>query len=459
MAMTRSTEENIARVRDESEYVDKVGKRIKTVQTKIDELEHSLPGIVSGFENQNAVRLTEVEKRLFAQVEERVGSLQTRVDGAGTRVQEFSEEVARLQSETDEQSVAARRGLEELHQQLALSARDELADMVGSAREDLEENREQVEAFRHETELRFESIRSDAASQIDELRVDLDALVQTAAERLEGLAREGRSLETDSLQALTGYIEERTGEVRASLEAQLASMATEAETLTGDALERVGADIDRRIEEHREQLNSDILSMRERFGAMRSELDEWMEKNRQAAEELEEQVETLQSENRIREEERSRIIEQRSAEAAELLDNHRSDLDARMKRLEETVEHSLGELQGRIEADAAAAGGRIDRHQEKMKQALASLEQRFESDVAAMQSLGSEADRQMEELTQRLSAEASELGDRLDRVTGDLAPISTGRPVRRSSAFSAISKQDWRTTRRHSATGSPRLRR
>lgn len=420
MAMTRSTEENIARVRDESEYVDKVGKRIKTVQTKIDELEHSLPGIVSGFENQNAVRLTEVEKRLFAQVEERVGALQTRVDGAGTRVQEFSEEVARLQSETDEQSVAARRGLEELHQQLALSARDELADMVGSAREDLEENREQVESFRHETELQFESIRADAASQIDELRVELDDLVRTAAERLEGLAREGRTLETESLQGLTGYIQEKTGEVRTALEAQLADVAAQASSLTGDALERVGADIDQRIEEHRERLNGEILSLRERFGAMRSELDEWMEKNRQAAEELEEQVETLQAENRIREEERTRIIEQRSAEAAELLDNHRSDLDGRMKRLEEAVDHSLGELQGRLEADSAASRSRIDRHQEKMKAALTALEQRFESDVAAMQALGSEADRQMEDLTQRLSTETAELGERLDRVTGDL---------------------------------------
>ncbi|HKK49513.1 MAG TPA: hypothetical protein VJ932_10480, partial [Alkalispirochaeta sp.] len=89
MNLTQRTEENISRVRDESEYVDKVGKRIKATQAKIDELEQALPGIVAGFEKQNADRLSQVETSLFEKVQERVGALQDRVDGAGSRVQEF----------------------------------------------------------------------------------------------------------------------------------------------------------------------------------------------------------------------------------------------------------------------------------------------------------------------------------------------------------------------------------
>ncbi|MFP4152025.1 MAG: SpiroCoCo family coiled-coil protein, partial [Alkalispirochaeta sp.] len=105
--MTQRTEENIERVRDESEYVDKVGKRIKATQGKIEELERSLPGIVSGFEKQNDERLAELETRVLASTEKRVAELSGRIDGAGTRVQEFQEEVVRLQGETEERAVAS----------------------------------------------------------------------------------------------------------------------------------------------------------------------------------------------------------------------------------------------------------------------------------------------------------------------------------------------------------------
>ncbi len=79
--MTRRTEENIGRVRDESEYVDKVGKRIRATQGKIEELERSLPGIVSGFEKQNEERLADLEERMFASGEQRIATLTGRVDG------------------------------------------------------------------------------------------------------------------------------------------------------------------------------------------------------------------------------------------------------------------------------------------------------------------------------------------------------------------------------------------
>ncbi len=420
MNLTQRTEENISRVRDESEYVDKVGKRIKATQAKIDELEQSLPGIVAGFEKQNADRLSQVERSLFEKVQERVGALQERVDGAGSRVQEFSEEVARLQSETDEQSRDARTALETLHEQLSASAREESADLVRGAREELEENREQVEEFRRETELRFE-----------ELRDDVQQVFQEVQERLDSLGDQGRNLETEALAALRQYIDSQTDTIRDELTAQLGEVRTEAADLAGSALETVHADVQRQVGEHRAELEQSIRELesssrndqdqiRDRFSTLRQEVDEWMEKNRQTATELEEQVEALQAENRAREEERTHLIEQRSAETAELLENHRSDLESRMRRLEESLTATLEELQSRLERDVENAGAQVESHRHQIDEEFSALRQRFEQDVADMQRIGSSTTTQIEELQARLSRDMESLGERISTMTDDL---------------------------------------
>ncbi|MEX2444362.1 MAG: hypothetical protein WD492_12195 [Alkalispirochaeta sp.] len=420
MNLTQRTEENISRVRDESEYVDKVGKRIKATQAKIEELEQSLPGIVAGFEKQNADRLSEVERSLFEKVQERVGALQERVDGAGSRVQEFSEEVARLQSETDEQSRDARAALETLHEQLTASAREESGDLIRGAREELEENREQVEEFRRETELRFEELRQDVQHVFEDVQGRLDAL-----------GAQGRNLETEALTALRRYIDTETEAVRGGLTEQLDEVKSEAGQLVGDALEYVHEDVQRKVSEHRAELEQSITELasstrndqdaiRQRFTSLRQEVDEWMEKNRQTAAELEEQVEALQAENRTREEERTRLIEQRSAETAEFLENHRSDLDGRMRRLEESLTAALGELQSRLESDVADAGNRVETHQQRMTEEFSALKKRFEDDIAGMQELGTSTSSQIEELQGRLSHDVESLGQRITTMTTEL---------------------------------------
>ncbi|MFW5695068.1 MAG: SpiroCoCo family coiled-coil protein, partial [Alkalispirochaeta sp.] len=420
MNLTQRTEENISRVRDESEYVDKVGKRIKATQAKIDELEQALPGIVAGFEKQNADRLSEVETSLFEKVQERVAALQERVDGAGSRVQEFSEEVARLQNETDEQSRDARAALETLHEQLSASTREETADVVRGAREELEENREQVEEFRRETELRFEELRTDVQQVFDDVQEQLDAL-----------GEQGRSMETEALTALRSYIDAETESTRNHLTAQLEGVRSQAGQLTEDALHTVHEDVQRQVQEHRTQLEQSIVDLesttqddqeeiRRRFTSLRAEVDEWMEKNRQTAIELEQQVEALQEENRTREEERTRLIEQRSAEAAEFLENHRSDLEGRMRRVEESLSTALSELQSRLEHDVETAAGQVESHQLRMSEEFAALKQRFEHDIADMQTLGSSTSSQIEELQGRLSQDVQSLGQRITTMTDDL---------------------------------------
>lgn len=225
--MTQRAEENIARVRDESEYVDKVGKRIKATQVRIEELERSLPGIVSGFEKQNNERLGEVEERFFREGEERVSGLMTRVDAAGMRVQDFSEEVARLQMILDEQFQQSRKGLKEIYEELSEGFQGNLSELALNGRSELEMIRDDIRGTVADVEERFERFRSDSIDHLEKLGTSLETVVSDASTRLDELAASGRTLETDAFMQLKSYIEENGGALRSEMDDRIEGLQQE----------------------------------------------------------------------------------------------------------------------------------------------------------------------------------------------------------------------------------------
>ncbi|MFW5795980.1 MAG: SpiroCoCo family coiled-coil protein, partial [Alkalispirochaeta sp.] len=275
--MTQRTEENIERVRDESEYVDKVGKRIKATQGKIEELERSLPGIVSGFEKQNDERLAELETRVLASTEKRVAELSGRIDGAGTRVQEFQEEVVRLQGETEERAVASRQELEQLHRTLLGDAREEIDAIAQDNRRDLYQQREEIENFLDEIRRKSNDVQEDTERAIAELRRTLAESVDEAEERLASLAEQARRMETESLAALRDYIDSERTRVREEFDRSLEELReSDAARLT--ALEEELSGHSREMENSLQQTRSRLLeTITERMDGISQEAAEGIE--------------------------------------------------------------------------------------------------------------------------------------------------------------------------------------
>ncbi len=230
VGMTRRAEENIARVRDESEYVDKVGKRIKATQAKMEELETSLPGIVSGFEAQNLTRIAEVEEKMFKDSEDRVTTLTTRVETAAMRVQDFSEEVAGRQTSLDDQFQAARQELEERYEQLATNFRNELTTLAQNGRREIEIVRDEIHSSVAEAAEKFERFRGDSIEQLESIGTSLETVVADASDRMNDLGEKGRALETEVFRSLTEHIEQQGTTVREEIDSRFAKLRTTLES-------------------------------------------------------------------------------------------------------------------------------------------------------------------------------------------------------------------------------------
>lgn len=389
--MTRRTEENIARVRDESEYVDKVGKRIKAAQGRIEELENALPSIVTGFEKQNSERLSQVEAQLLEQSAQRVAGLDSRVEGAGARVQAFSEEVARLQGDVDEQFTRAKRELAELQETLEETTRSELTAIAADNRAELEAGTAQIHA-----------------------------LLETTAEELDRLAEKGHQLQTDAFVALKEHIAERA-----------AALQTDAQRATDEALSQVRQDIAAQVSETDDALRVTIRNVEnyahgesERiesvYQALRTHVDEWTEETRQYVTELEQHVTSLQEQNRRNEEEQAQTIERQSRETAEWLENHRADIEGRVGRFSEAVETRISELSTTLDTRVAETAGRLQRHEDDVSARFAAIASQIETQVAQAGVLAEDGQARLAEVSDRMQRETDALAQRLTEITTEL---------------------------------------
>lgn len=457
MKMTSRAEENVTRVREETEYIDKVGKRIKSTQAKVEELEKSLPGIVAGFEKQNSARLNEVEGRVFEESQARIGDLETRVETAAGRVQEFSEDAARMQAETDERSRDALQELQELHDGLVGGLRDELESTIEEARRSFEHTREEISRSVSDAEEQFERFSRDSEEQLDSLRGSLGRIADDSETRLEQLAEMGRNLETETLAALRERIDGHSRELREEIERTstevLAEQASALEairrttqernsgfqaqldeqersftllveqleekgrTLSGEALQtvegqledtlnRIRDDMDTRIASLREMLSDQLEATRSRgeaetaelqdqFIRLKNDADDWRDKTKNIILEMEQQVDHLQEHAQEQQQQQSQALDRHMQETDERLTNYRSDLTSRLDRIDATAEERLQELADRLTTESGDLESRI-----------ATLHETFQGRV---ETLGSEQQEGYRELQDRYQTELGEL--------------------------------------------------
>jgi chromosome segregation ATPase len=89
LRMTKRAEENLERVRSESDYVEKVGKRIKQSQSQLTDLEKRIPGLTEQFSELNAAQLESATQRAFEHAETEAESVRAEVTDLSDRLHEF----------------------------------------------------------------------------------------------------------------------------------------------------------------------------------------------------------------------------------------------------------------------------------------------------------------------------------------------------------------------------------
>ncbi len=391
--MTRRTEENIGRVRDESEYVDKVGRRIKAAQTKIEELNASLPKIVSGFETQNVKRMEEVESRFFAQGEQRFAQLDTRIEGAAARVQDFSEQVAQLQAETDEQVQKARLGLEELSDARERELNDRSQEILRNAIAEIGDAREGALEVASDITERHSTLRDEMDENVERVRALLDEQFTEYRERIDDLGNRGARLETEALVALG---------------------------------ERIDADVARLREEHagsvrsvlgelRSELDARVASFTERTEALDRGVEDWKERTHNHLAELEQQVAELRERSEREISDQRDVLDRRIAEVSEHFENHRIAVERGFAQVDRQLAEATAGATQRQEAALGDLRSEAVQRSDSISREMGEFAERFENQRTRLESLHGEMQDRLREVGAAADAGAVSLSERLDQ--------------------------------------------
>lgn len=424
--MTQRTEENIARVKEESEYVDKVGRRIKAVQGRVDEMEASLPNIVSGFETQNIDRMEKVERTFFAREEERMQRLDGRINGAAGRVQEFSEQVAQLQAETDEQVQTARTDFRELAESLERGFEERSSELTRDATQTISDARDEAVQTARDVREQQELIRSEMESVIDQMRGLLEDQFQEYRERIDELARRGTALETEALTALRSHLAENIENLRKDSEERNASVFSETEALMHSSISSLKEHLDGRVEEIRGESDTAVFQFKSRVDELTSDFDDWKERTKQYVSELEQQVNALETETLRSESEQRNALETYISELNERFDRNRQVVEQSFAHLKEELDRHAGEFSEeqlasierlRSQAEAKEKGFQIDLAElEAAVQAQhTALGERQQETQTAISEYVRNNEERIAELNEQIVQFTSSFGDRISR--------------------------------------------
>lgn len=304
LKLTERAQENINRIRDESEYIDTVGKRLKQSQAQMEEIGVRIPELVTEFARHNETQLAEVEQSVFQRTDERVAGLQASIDSAEFKINDFDESLTTARAQSDDVVDAARRDLENA----------------------VQKNREQLEAKADEARHALERYMSRFAK-----------VEQEYESRLEKIAARGEKMETAALEKLKEHIKNRVQAVSEELSRSIAERHKESEA---------------HIKEVRLMLNGSAASMNSYQGeieTLRTRIDSDLEALRSrlatSSQEVEQKV-LAAIEARVAE------FEQAFTYRIEKLENVQQEID----QLEDGLRQAMGGVEQRISSDFEAFG-------------------------------------------------------------------------------------------------------
>lgn len=423
--MTARVEENIGRLKEESEFVDGLGKRIRTAGGSIEQLERSIPALVDDFTRTNGEELARLTERAVAEIDGRIETFRGELDGARTYVDELTAFVREISEKAD--AVAT-----DTETRLSGHAEEVLAAASREKTEALEELDERLRAF-HEA---VERTESEYAERLENVRLKGEALETEALRRLsEKIESEFSGLEARTEAGRT-ELEERTGFRLSDLEARTDSRLSEFEKATGarfsELEEATGSrfseledSTDSRFSELGDSIGSKITGIRDRVSTRITEIEH----------ELSEHIDLIESRlaaSGTGFEERLGTLEAQSASAlAELESRLDAAYESASRKGEESVRAILGALETSLESSRADLSGkmedfriRIESWQHELGSLADALDAKFKETAGNADALDENVRVRLQALSTAMDALAAEINSRLSQAMAEAAGIA-----------------------------------
>ncbi len=245
--MTLRVQDNLDRLHEESEFVDKVGKRVKEAGLSIIKLEKEIPGLKTEFAKENIKELKIVRtvvlkdtQKVISRIRDEIATGETRINNFTTMVKTLENTKETMEKETvqsiqkflDEQVYRTEQSGEQLTA--------ELIDRFDTILTGKIEEAESVEAGMQES---FEKISEHVASKVEEIDQKVDQF-RTQVSTVERDYKKSFSL------------------IQSNLDEQTLNIEKTGEQLTVKLSDK----FDNILERKREEANSIELGMQEAFG-------------------------------------------------------------------------------------------------------------------------------------------------------------------------------------------------
>ena len=225
IGMTGKVDENLKRLHQESEFVDKVGKRLKDAQTRLSLLEKNIPQLSSDFAVKNEKEMETLRIELFSEVERQSAVVLDGIAVGRDRVEEFTEHLNSLEKRRDNAAEKAFKSITMNIDKAVDNADEKLRSLNDEFSVSLDTMLASADSKRTELQGRLDNSESNFRGHVEEIgeilnnklvsfKDSINSLEETYQQNLKESADRAKLLEDDVFASLKTYIEERSRETR-----------------------------------------------------------------------------------------------------------------------------------------------------------------------------------------------------------------------------------------------------
>ncbi|MFO7782953.1 MAG: hypothetical protein R6W94_15150, partial [Spirochaetia bacterium] len=394
MKMTSQAEENINRIREESEYIDTVGKRIKSSQAQLQELEGRIPEIVDEFEARNVEALKDAEERAVQHADDRVVEIRNDIESAEQQVRGLEEQVGRARERGEELAGAVEQDIRGLHEELHETARAEVQQFKASV--------DQFASRFAEVEADYQARLESAAARGEKLEHSaLEKIKEHIQTRFRDVGAQVKELAAGNLAELRGHVQESVQEIQTAAESwkeeQKRVVTGLGESLSN--LEQRFGDRIGEVEKLRVDYAEQLKSLRGELGSRRSELENEIAKVR------------------------SELSEKLTGATEGVEERVLGEVENRLSDYEEQISYRFNKLE-QVNTD-------LDNLEGVLRQAMAGTEERIKEDFAAFG----------RELEERRQEDRREAGEVMEGIRNEMQELETGIQDLKSRAYDNVSEK------------------
>lgn len=286
--MTLRVQDNLDRLHEESEFVDKVGKRVKEANLSIIRLEKEIPGLRNEFAKENIKELKVVRSVVLKDTQKVILRIQDELSDSETRIYNFSSMVKSLEKTKDsmkkETTLSIQKFLDEQIYRTEQSGEKltaELTDRFDTILSRKSEEAESIEAGMSESFDKVAEQFTSKSGEIDQKIIQFKAQVKTVegaySESLKVASERGKALEDEVFDSLKEKIsldrdslEEEFNASLTTINSTVSSKLTEFESTYSEITDKSKKE----LEQISKELHDSDSSVRDRIESLESRVHE-----------------------------------------------------------------------------------------------------------------------------------------------------------------------------------------